>query len=61
MRVTIQNLGIIQHAEFDLKPLTVLVDPNNTGKTWLASTLASILGIHISNKYSQAHARKRYF
>lgn len=43
MKVTIQNLGAIQHAELDLKPLTILIGPNNAGKTWMAYTLAGIL------------------
>lgn len=44
MKVTIQNLGVLDHAEFDLKPLTVFVGPNNAGKTWAAYTLCAILG-----------------
>jgi nicotinamide riboside kinase len=55
MKVTVQKLGIIQNAEFDLKPLTVFVGPNNTGKTWLAYTLASILGTHGWHEYAQAY------
>ena len=56
MKVTVQKLGIIQNAEFDLKPLTIFVGPNNTGKTWLAYTLASILGTHGWHEYAQAYA-----
>ena len=43
MKVEIRNLGVIKKAEIDLKPLTVFIGRNGTGKTWTAYTLASIL------------------
>lgn len=42
MKITVRNLGPLKEAKIDLKPLTIFVGPNNTGKTWLAYTLASI-------------------
>jgi predicted ATPase len=51
MKITIRNLGVIKKAEIDLKPLTILVGPNNSGKTWLAYTLASIFGPYALSKY----------
>jgi len=42
MKIEIANLGFIQKAEIDLKPLTVFIGGNGTGKTWTAYTLASI-------------------
>jgi AAA ATPase domain len=39
----IANLGRIQSADFDLKPLTVFVGKNNTNKTWTAYALYGIL------------------
>lgn len=51
MRVTVRNLGVIKEAEIDLKPLTVFIGPNNTGKTWIASMLAGIFGQYGSEKY----------
>jgi ABC-type cobalamin/Fe3+-siderophores transport system ATPase subunit len=55
MKVTIENLGAIQNAEINLKPLTVLIGPNNAGKTWLAYTLAGIFGANGRAKYVEAY------
>src|SRR6266699_737412 len=47
MKIKVSNLGPIRGpAEFDLKPLTILIGPNNAGKTWLAYTLGSIFSIY---------------
>jgi len=56
MKVTIQNLGVIQKAEIDLKPLTIFIGENNSGKTWLAYTLSGIFGSRGWNEYAQAYA-----
>ena len=44
MKVSIQNLGAVKQAEIEIKPLTVFVGENGTGKTWAAYALAGILG-----------------
>lgn len=55
MRVTVRNLGPIEEAEIELKPLTILVGPNNAGKTWLTSILPGILGTYGWRKYLDAY------
>jgi energy-coupling factor transporter ATP-binding protein EcfA2 len=55
MRVTVRNLGVINEAEIDLKPLTIFVGPNNSGKTWLAYTIAGLLGQYGSSQYLSAY------
>jgi hypothetical protein len=55
MKVEICNLGVIQKAHIDLKPLTVFIGSNGTGKTWTAYTLASILGKHGFERYLEAY------
>jgi len=65
MKITVRNLGVIEQAEFDLKPLTIFVGPNNAGKTWLAYTLAGIFGIFGFSEYLHAYQNgevpKAYF
>lgn len=51
MKIKIKNLGIIEQAEINIKPLTVFVGENNTGKTWTAYLLAAIFGVEGYRKY----------
>jgi len=43
MKIRFSNLGTIRETEIDLRPLTVIVGPNNSSKTYLAY---SIYGLH---------------
>ncbi len=36
MKLEICSLSNISRAEIDLRPLTILIGPNNMGKTWFA-------------------------
>ena len=36
MKIKFSNLGSIQETELDLRPLTVIIGPNNSGKTYIA-------------------------
>jgi len=54
MKIKVSNLGPLRGpAEFDLKPLTILIGPNNAGKTWLAYILGSIFRSHSILPYMQ--------
>jgi hypothetical protein len=59
MKITIKHLGAIQHAELDLKPLTILIGPNNAGKTWMAYTLGGIFGYRGWREYVRAYVDKK--
>lgn len=59
MKVTIQNLGAIRNAAIELKPLTILIGPNNVGKTWIAYTLGSIFGSRGWSEYTEAYIEGR--
>ena len=55
MKVEIRNLGVIEKAEIDLKPLTVFIGCNGEGKTWAAYTLSAIFGQHGYGHYLKAY------
>jgi len=40
--ISISNLGRVKNADIELKPLTVFIGPNNTGKTWSAYLVYAI-------------------
>jgi hypothetical protein len=42
MKITFKNLGAIRETEIDLRPLTVIIGPNNTNKTYLAYSIYGI-------------------
>ena len=43
MKITIDNLGVVRHIEFDTqKPLSLFCGPNSTGKTYVAYVLYAI-------------------
>lgn len=50
MKISIENLGPLTHAEFDLKPLTVFIGDNRQGKTQalvVATTMLSDYGLYV--------------
>jgi len=55
MKIKFKNFGPIEKAEIELKPLTIFVGANNTGKTWTAYALAGILGPYGRESYSDAY------
>jgi predicted ATPase len=43
LKLTIRKLGLIDHAELDIRPLTVLVGENGTNKTWTAYSIYGLM------------------
>lgn len=55
MKITVKNLGAVDGAEINLKPLTVFVGHNSTGKTWTAYALASVFSSYGLKKYLESY------
>jgi AAA ATPase domain len=36
LRISVENFGPVRRGEFELKPLTIFIGPNNSGKSYLA-------------------------
>jgi predicted ATPase len=43
-RVTIENFRCLQHVDVDLRPLTVLIGPNDSGKSAFLAALEQLIG-----------------
>jgi predicted ATPase len=59
MKFKIKNLGVVKNAEIELKPLTVFVGENGTGKTWAAYAIGGILGHYGYNFYLESYLENR--
>lgn len=57
MNINIENLGAVKNASIEIKPLTVFVGPNGTGKTWTAYALSAIFGPYGWKNYYKKYAR----
>jgi len=55
MKIKISNLGTVVNAQIELKPLTLFVGDNSTGKTWTAYAISSLLGSYGHQKYLEAY------
>lgn len=55
MRVTFRNLGPIQKTELDLRPMTVIIGPNNAGKTYLAYSIYGLWNVLGGSKTDEAN------
>ncbi len=51
MKIQVKNLGVLNEVEVELKPMTIFVGPNNSGKTLLAYVLLAIFGQTGFDKY----------
>lgn len=55
MQAIIRNLGPVKEATINIKPLTVFIGQNNTGKTWTAYLIASALSRFGLSKFVVAY------
>ncbi|MCP4109549.1 MAG: AAA family ATPase [Desulfobacteraceae bacterium] len=61
MKISIQNLGIIKKAEIEVKPFTIFIGHNNSGKTWTAYALSTIIGAYAMEHYAKACLSDNFF
>ena len=57
--IAVRDFGPIAHAEIDLKPLTVLIGPNNTGKSYLALAVYSLSQTVSETRHAQIPRQSR--
>ena len=55
MEISIKDLGAVREANIELKPLTIFVGPNNTGKTWAAYIISALFGARACSEYLDAY------
>jgi len=57
MKASIRELGPVKEADIELKPLTIFIGKNNTGKTWTAYLIAAALSSFGYDKFLSAYHR----
>lgn len=59
MKIRIKNLGAIHEASLEIKPFTVFIGPNNTGKTQSAYVIGGLLGKWGVQHYTNAYVNNQ--
>jgi len=59
MKITLHHLGPIEQAEIDLRPLTVFIGRNNTGKTWATQAIGAMFGSTMYEAYASLYTTKK--
>ena len=57
VEITIKNFGPVQSGKMQLKPLTLFMGSNNTGKSWVAMVVYSILSGSHQSVWALLHSR----
>ena len=57
MKISISSLGVVPDLQISLKPLTVFVGENGTGKTWTAYTIAAIFENYRFDEYLETYSQ----
>lgn len=60
MKIKLKGFGPVQEAEIQLKPLTIFMGPNNTGKTWSAYAIAGFFSSRSFREHMNAIKNKEY-
>lgn len=64
IRISVRELGALEEADIQLKPLTIFVGPNNSGKTYSAYLIASLFGeygwLQYTGAYVDGRTSKKY-
>ena len=56
-RIAVENFGPIKKGTVDLKPLTVLIGPSNSGKSYMSTLIYSVLRSETLRGFSRFHAK----
>ena len=61
MKIFVKGMGAIKEGEIEIKPLTVFIGPNNSGKTWAAYGISSIVSQFSWGKYTRFYLRNNKY
>lgn len=56
-RIAVENFGPIKKGAVDLKPLTILIGPSNSGKSYMSTLIYSVLSSEILRGFFRFHAK----
>lgn len=56
-RIAVENFGPIKKGAVDLKPLTVLIGPSNSGKSYMSTLIYSVLSSETLRGFFRPHAK----